>query len=300
MSGWEIILLRPLWLLALLPLTAVGWVLWRRQNALGDWERATDPEMLQALMRLGHVEDTAGQNRPLVLLLIAATVVVLSLCGPALERRGTQSYRNLDGVLFVVDASSSVTDHARWSQMLTMGRFGINALGTRPGGIIVFGGDAYVATDMTLDHLQLGQTFSLIEAGIVPDIGSRPHRALALSAQLLRDADVIAGDVLLFTDGSGLGPASLQATQEIVGHRARLSIVALNASTPEMKAHADLGSGQVFALEDVEGIGRFLSDDARARLERQEFPLLFWYDIGRYMLLLALVPIALLFRRGIA
>lgn len=299
MSGLELTLLRPGWLLALGALAGIGWSLLRRRGGLGDWQRAVDPALLAAMTALGRV-DSQSSRGPLWALLAALAVILLALSGPALERRDTLSYRNLDGVLFLVDASPSVTEDARWPQMLTMGRFGLASLGTRPGGLIVYGGDAYVATDMTGDHLQLGQTFSLLTPEIVPDGGSRPERALALAAQLLADAEVIAGDVVLFTDGDGLGPASLQAAAAIAEQGARLSLVSLLEPRPAFATHAAAGQGAVFTLEETDAFSDWMREEARTRLEAQDYPLLFWKDMGRYLLALALLPLLLLFRKGAA
>ncbi|WP_424968626.1 VWA domain-containing protein [Dinoroseobacter sp. S375] len=299
MTGLDVTLLRPVWLLALFALAGFGWWVLRRRGGLGDWQRAVDPALLRAMAALGRV-DSQSSRAPLWALLTTLAVILLALSGPAIERRETLSYRNLDGVLFVVDASASVTEDARWPQMLTMGRFGLAALGTRPGGLIVYGGDAYVATDMTGDHLQLGQTLSLLSAETVPDGGSRPERALALAAQLLADAEVIAGDVVLFTDGDGLGPASLRAAGEIAAQGARLSLVSLLEPRPGFATHAAAGQGAVFTLEQTDAFSDWVQEDARTRLEAQDYPLLFWKDMGRYLLALALIPLLLLFRKGAA
>jgi len=293
--NWDITLLRPFWLLALPLVVSAGWLLWSRRGGLGDWERVTNPALLQAMAALGRIE-RAPNRGPLLAGLSIIGLLALALSGPAIERRDTLSYRNLDGVLFLVDVSASVHEDPRWPQLLTMGRFGLAALGTRPGGLIVFGGDAYVATEMTHDHLQLGQTFSLIEPDTVPDKGSRPGRALDLAADLLRTAQVIAGDVVVFSDGAGLGPETLRQTAQIAEQGARVSFVGFDA-LPSLQSHAKAGKGHAFVLSDTEALGAWLSDDARARLERQDYPLLFWHDYGRYVLILTLVPLLLLFRR---
>ncbi len=294
----DVTLLRPIWLLALPLVVVLGWWLWSRRGSLGDWERVANPALLQAMAALGRIERTPGRG-PLLAGLAVIALIALAIAGPATERRDTLSYRNLDGVLFVVDASASVHEDARWPQMLTMGRFGLSALGTRPGGLIVYAGDAYLATEMTHDHLQLGQTFSLIDPATVPDKGSRPERALALAAELLTSAKVIAGDVVVFTDGAGFGPETLRQATEIAGQGARLSFVGYDAS-PDLQSHAAAGQGRAFTLADTEELGHWLDEDARARLERQDYPLLFWHDWGRYLLLLALIPLLLLFRREAA
>lgn len=299
MIGLDVTLLRPLWLLALIPLVVfVAWI-WMRPRGLGDWSKAADPALMQAMAALGRIDATASRA-PVLAATGALALIVLALSGPAIERRDTLSYRNLDGVLFLVDASVSVTDDARWPQILTMGRFALASLGTRPGGLIVFAGDAYVATDMTADHLQLGQTFSLLDETPVPDKGSRPERALQLAARMLSEAQVIAGDIVLFTDGDGLGPASLQAVAAIAAQGARVSLVSVHDPGPELATHAAAGGGTVFALTETEAMGAWLQEDARTRLERQDYPLLFWQDLGRYLLGLALIPVILLFRRETA
>ncbi len=299
MNDLDITLLRPLWLLVLPLLAGAGWWFWSRIGGFGDWDRATDPALMRAMAAIGRIEVSATRL-PLIALLATVGICVLALSGPAVERRDAQSFRNLDGVLFLVDASASVTEDARWPQMLTMGRFGVGALGSRPGGIIVFAGDAYVATDITMDHRQLGQTFSLIDADTVPDRGSRPERALALAQQRIEEADVLAGDVVLFTDGAGLGPASLLQAAGLAERGTRVSLVALGAPSPDMATHASAGGGAVFTLEQTDDLGRWLASDARMRLERTEYPVLFWRDLGRYVLFLALVPLLLLFRREAA
>ena len=299
MTGLDLTLLRPFWLLALPVLAVAGWVLLTRRGGLGDWQRAGDPALLRAMAALGRV-DTAASRLPTLAMLAALTLTVLALSGPAIERRETLSFRNLDGVLFVIDSSASVTEDVRWPQMLAMGRFGLASLGTRPGGLIVYGGDAYVASDMTLDHLQLGQTLSLIDAGIVPDKGSRPERALAMAATMLREAEVIAGDVVLFSDGAGLGPETLRLAAEIAGQGTRLSLVAPGQPDPAFDTHAAAGGGRVFTLDQTDALAAWLRQSARTRLEAQDYPLLFWKDMGRYLLLLALVPLLLLFRRPVA
>ncbi len=296
MTGLTFTLLRPWWLAGLLLLAGAGWWLYRRRGGLGDWQKAVDPALMQAMIALGRV-DSSASRAPLWAMLAVVAVTLVALAGPAVERREAVSFRNLDGVLFVVDTSASVTEDPSWPQLLTMGRFGLAALGTRPGGLIVFAGDAYVATDMTLDHVQLGQTFSLLSPATVPDPGSRPARGLALAADILRDADVIAGDVVLFTDGAGLGPETLRLAEQITQAGARLSLVATQTPDATFDTHATAGGGRVFSRAETDALAAWLSQSTRTRLEAQDFPLLFWKDLGRYLLCVAFVPFLLLFRR---
>ena len=110
----------------------------------------------------------------------------------------------------------------------------------------------------------------------------------------------MAGDVVLLTDGDGLGPESLQAAAAIAAQGSRVSVLSMHDPAPEMATHAAVGGGTVFGLDDGEALRLWLSEDARTRLERQDYPLLFWQDLGRYLIALALIPVLLLFRRETA
>lgn len=288
--------LRPMWLLALpLPLVC-GWWLWSRVTSIGDWHRAMDSNLLEALTALGRV-DSSTNRTPLIALLSFLIIVPVAMSGPSIERRDALSFRNLDAVFFVVDASPAVTENSNWPQVLTMGRFGIAALGTRPGGIIVYAGDAYVATDVTLDHRQLGQTFSLVDGGVVPDKGTRPERALMLARHRIENAGLLTADILLVTDGTGLGPATLEQVAQLADQGVRVSIIAAGDPDARMASHAKLGGGRVFGLEQADDLSRWLSVDARTRLEQADYPVLYWRDLGRYLLVIALLPLMFLFRR---
>ncbi|MEM8951036.1 MAG: vWA domain-containing protein [Pseudomonadota bacterium] len=300
MGGLDVTLLRPFWLLALLPLAMAGWWLIKRLGTLGAWREAAKPELLQALTELGWVDQRINRL-PLLAALLVVAIIILALSGPAAERRDSLSYRNLDGVLLLVDASRSMTEDRRWPQLMTMAQFAIAALGSRPGGLIVYAGDSYAATDLTVDHLQLGQTVSLIGEETVPDPGSRPERALIMASDVLQGAGIVAGDVILLTDGAGLGPASLEQAEALARQGVRLSMVSLNdGAPPQMISHAKIGGGRVFTTDQTDALTAWLRDDARTRLERQDYPLLFWRDYGRFLLILALIPLLMLFRRQAA
>ncbi len=293
MTGLDLVLLRPEWLLALPVIAGLAAWLWRSRRDAGDWSRVIDPALLAALAALGRI-DRARPGPTGLAALAAAALSAIALSGPAIERRDAAAFRNLDGVVFVLDASPSATGSESWEALRTMGRVGLAAFGARPGALVVFAGDAYVASDMTADTRQVGLTLSLVDTETVPDPGSRPDRGLALAARMLDEAGIIAGDVILLTDGGGIGPASYKAAAAIASRGARLSVV---SPDPSLAPLAEAGKGRAFGLEDGTALATFLAEDARTRLERQDYPLLFRADLGRYLLLLALLPALLLFRR---
>ncbi len=295
---WDLSLLRPMWLVALPVLALATVYLARRRAGIGDWSRAVDPALMEGLKALGRVHEGRATTAHRAAL-AAAALIALALVGPATERRDAVAFRNLDGVVFVLDASPSMTGGDDWAEAILMARYGLTALGSRPAGLIVFAGDAYVAGDMSGDLRELDQTLALVDAATVPDPGSRPARALAMAATMLAEAKIIAGDVVLVSDGGGLGPEALAEAEAIRGLGARLSVIRTAAAAPEpLAALAAAGGGRVFGPGDAEALRAHLSETARQRLERQNYPLPFFADHGRLLLILAAVPALLLFRRS--
>ncbi|QHQ36511.1 vWA domain-containing protein [Algicella marina] len=297
-------LLRPFWLLAIVAIAILAVRLYRRRNRIGDWESVIDPDLMAAMRALGRVE-TSPRHSANHLPLLAAALTALALTGPALERRDALSFRNLDGVIFVMDVSPSMTGSALWPATVTMGRVGVNALSTKPGALIVYAGDAYLAAPLTADTRNLGFTMTLLNDETVPDTGTRPALGLSRAAELLREARILAGDVVLMTDGAGLGPEALAQAAEIADIGGRLSVVYAPTErareTGEMRAQAEtlasLGGGRLYELNEANALAADLSNDATSRLEQQSYQLLVWRDFGRYLLLLALLPALGFFRR---
>ncbi|KMK65186.1 hypothetical protein [Puniceibacterium sp. IMCC21224] len=293
---FDLSLLRPLWLIALPALAVLAVLVRRRRTGLGDWDKVVDPALMAGLRALGRIDQQGAARRGMGAL-VAAGLIMLALAGPAIERRDAAAFRNLDGVVFVLDASPSVLQSDRWPQLLTMGRFGTGALGSRPGGLVVFAGDAYVAMDLTGDTRQLGQMLAVVDDDTLPDPGSRPERGLALAARMLSEAEVLAGDVVLLTDGGGLGAGAMEEAARIKGQGGRLSVVSLGSLGPEIQTLAATGGGQIFGLHETDAFAAFLAGQGRDRLEKQDYPLLFWADYGRWLLVLAMIPVLMLFRR---
>ncbi len=299
----DLVFLRPLWWLALPAVLALAVLRMRRGAGPGDWQASVEPHLMAAMAALGRV-DPGTRRGAGGLAFAAAGAICLALTGPAVPREGAATFRNLEGVVLAIDVSGSMTRDAAWPAVVRMARAALSALGTRPAALIVYAGDSYLAAPLTTDHLQLGQTVSLLDAETVPDRGNRPALALAQAQEVLDRAGILDGEVILFTDGEGLGPEALRAAQGLAATGARLSVVRAEttvAGTPQPGAAiaslAAVGGGAVYGTDQVAEFRRSLDGRRGARLERQDLRLLFLSDLGRYLLVLALLPVALMFRR---
>lgn len=300
----DIVFLRPLWVLAVPVALALMVLSLRRSARLGDWQSGIAPHLLTAMTSLGRIEAGRGHLTAALPFVVAAFVAV-ALSGPAVERRGAQTFRNLDGVVFVMDVSGSMTRDASWPAVVNMARAGLSQLGSRPAALIVYAGDSYLASPLTADHLQLGQSVSLLDDATVPDLGNRPTLALRMAADVLEDASILSGEVVLMTDGAGVSPDTIRAAERIAGLGASLSVVSAPTTVPgeylptfaTLETLAHVGNGAVYTIGDVATFMRDLKSGARDRLQRQDLKLLLLFDYGRYLLILALLPALLFFRR---
>jgi Ca-activated chloride channel family protein len=299
-------LLRPLWLLVLPAVAAIGYFSTSRGTALAGWDLAIDPALLAALHRLGRVVPGSGRRNwfPAA----TAALIALALVGPAKEARQGTTFRNLDGLVIVVDLSRSVTEGKHLAETLAAMRLVTQQAGTRPVALVVYGGDAYLASAFTTDLRALGTTIAVLDGETVPDTGSRPGRGLEVARRSLTDADIVAGDVILVTDGGGLGDAAFREADAIAALGSRVSILFVpasagppNAPPPDrsiVEALARAGGGEIADVLDPGVIAELIAQDWSSRLGTGDFAALIWRDYGRFLLLLALIPALALFRRG--
>jgi Ca-activated chloride channel family protein len=217
-------LLRPEWLLAMPALLLLALAIRRSASSPGAWGQAMDPHLMAAMRRLGRVE-SRGASAVAFLPVLAAAAIALALTGPAVERRDAAAFRNLDGSILVVDVSPSMVGDPAWPGVVTALRTALAGLGSKPAALVVAAGDAYVAAPLTADSRQVGMTLALIDGETVPDLGSRPALGLAEAVAMLDDAEILRGDVVLATDGGGLGPEALVEARRIADSGARLLVL---------------------------------------------------------------------------
>ena len=299
------VLLRPYWLLALPLLAVVAMIAAHRSRGLAGWERAVDPKLLATMQRLGSVVPGAARRKWLPILIAAP--IVLALAGPGLRDSNPPTFRNLDGIVLAMDVSRSVAEGGGLDDAEAAAQLVLQRAGSRPVMLIVYAGDAFVATAFTSDPEALGSTLAVLDAETVPATGSRPDRALALARRTLADASIINGDVVLITDGDGIGPAALAETTAMreAGMFVSAIYVEPNLQMADMPAPdsaglqrlAEAGGGFYAAASEPWTVADGIGQRAASRLESSDYAVLFVTDYGRYLLVLALIPALALFRR---
>ncbi len=193
--------LRPEWFLALPPLLALLFWLARRQLRSRSWQAVCDPELLPHLL-LGRSVRRA--NWPIWLLLTGLLCAVVALAGPTWKRQPQPVFRQQSALVILFDLSRSMLAADLKPNRLLRARIKIeDLLRQRQEGqtaLIVFAADAFTVTPLTEDRHTIEALLESLHPEIVPVQGSDPSLAIERGVELLRQAGLTSGRLLLVTD----------------------------------------------------------------------------------------------------
>lgn len=194
MSDFEF--LTPLWLLALIPLAAIlFWLATHKQS--------------QGLIA-NHIASALGiENRnktKSVLLLIALSwlIAVIALAGPSFEKQTRPSYTNSNARILVMDMSLSLYATDIKPNRLTQARY--KALDLLKGwtegstGLVAYAGDAYTVSPLTSDSATIANLLPNLSPDIMPYQGANAASGVKLAIEMLRNAGMARGELILLTD----------------------------------------------------------------------------------------------------
>jgi Ca-activated chloride channel family protein len=314
--------LRPWWFLALLPVLGLLLALWR-SRAGGDsaWRRVFDPELLDRLW----LEPPGRSSRlPLWLLGLGWLLAVLALAGPAWERQPEPVWQTQTSRVLILDLSPSMDVADLAPSRLERARFKIQDIlaRSREGrtGLVVFGGESHTVTPLTDDGDTITNLLSALSTEIVPMSGDRGAPALALAGDLLQQAGVKQGELLLFSDGMVDPAAALTVARRLRSQGYRLSVLGVGSvqGAPVPRAGGGFGKMARLPLEALQelahaggGVFSLMSADDRdlARVllqpghstslqEQGDSGVERWIEAGVWLLPVLLLLAATGFRRG--
>lgn len=297
-------LLRPWWLLALPVLAGIGWRR-GRGGRLAGWTAAMDPSLSRAMERFGRVLPGKPPGRWLPLTL--AAVLVIALSGPALRTSEAPVFRNLDGVVVVMDLSRSVALGGGLAGAVAAGRLVTEAAAGRPVALVVYAGDAYLASPFTTDARAVGTTIAALDGETVPEAGSCLRCALAVTRGMLAETGTLASDVIVISDGAGIA-AVVEEVAGLVAAGARISTLAVGAPAavsdmppPDpgaLAALAEQGGGWSGEAAHPGAVLDAIAARPGSGALGADLAGLSYTDLGRYLVVLPLMLSLGLFRRS--
>ncbi len=195
-------LLRPWWLLALLPAVWLTWRSWRIQNSQSDWSNVVDAALLPHLLD----NDQSPRRRYWPLLLLTAWIIAtLAISGPAWKKQPQPLYMQASALVILLDLSRSMDANDITPSRLTHARHKIlDILAQRKEGqtgLVVYTDHAYVVSPLTDDNRTIANLVPALSSDIMPSQGSRLSVAIQRANKLLDDAGFQAAQLLVISDG---------------------------------------------------------------------------------------------------
>lgn len=320
--------IRPTWLLAVIPYLAILILMFRNKLSQGNWSAVCDAALLPYLLQ----QKPVNQSRwPLTAGAIAALLVIIALAGPTWERLPSPVFRNDSALVIALDLSRSMDAADIKPTRLIMARYKIaDILKQRKDGqsaLLVYAGDAFTVTPLTDDTETIDSQLSALNTDIMPSQGSNTVSALEKAVELLKQAGLQKGRILLVTDGVdvdktiaavktldkyqlsilGVGtddgaPIALPEGGFLKDERGNIVVAKLNSGELAKLAQAGNGVYQTITAKDTDIQTLLANLDRPAREQgKQNDNLLLeqWADQGPWLLLLVLPLAALTFRKGL-
>ncbi len=195
-------LLRPYWLLAIIPLVLLIWLRKKSQNYSRSWSSVVDPELLPHLL---HGKTATQARSHSALLFILGLLAIIALAGPAYEKRPQPVFKTKSALIILLDLSRSMDATDIKPSRLQRARFKVeDILKLRREGqtaLIAYAADAYVVSPLTEDSETITAQLPALETAIMPAQGSRLDRALLKAQELFSNAGHNRGQLIVITDG---------------------------------------------------------------------------------------------------
>lgn len=194
-------LLRPWWLLTLLPLFWVFKNLWAAQNPIGKWRNVIAPHLLKVmLVRHGR----ASWFNPLSVSMLVILLSVLALSGPSWKQQPSPFSEDIAALVIALDVSSSMQQSDIQPSRLERAKQKVqDLLKLRPGGqvgLIVYAGSAHSVIPLTNDADVINNFLNAIVTEMMPRKGKFPEKVLPIAEQMLSTSSV-PGTLLIIGDG---------------------------------------------------------------------------------------------------
>ena len=321
--------LRPDWLWAIPVVAGLTLFLARRRLAPGSWQAVIDPALAPYILSRTQVSRLSYRWW---LTMIGGLLAALALAGPSWNRVEQPVFRSEQAIVIALDLSRSMDAQDLTPSRLTRARLKIlDILERRASGqtaLVVYSSNAFTVTPLTTDADTVAALVNSLSTDIMPSRGSYPLAAINKGQQLLEQAGVALGEVLLITDG-GTSPAAEAAAEELQNAGFSLSVLAVgttegapipragggfvtdrsgNIAVPRLEASglrrlAAAGGGRFAVMTaDESDLDTLLSDEVGSASGSDSDESLAtdqWQEEGPWLLLL-LVPIAALaFRKGL-
>ncbi|MFT6952262.1 MAG: Ca-activated chloride channel family protein, partial [Paraglaciecola sp.] len=323
--------LRPLWLMALIPLILLVAVITYLHKQQSGWQSVLAGHLYTHLVTSENSKQT---KPPLYLLAVGWVLATLAIAGPTWERLPQPVYQLHSGKVVVIDMSLSMRATDVKPNRLARARYKaidlVNAIAEGETGLVAYAGDAFTISPLSSDGQNLTTLIPSLTPEIMPVAGSEPYLGLLAAIELLTNAGYQQGEIFWITDGIENNQVN-EVNKLLRNTPFRLSILAVGTeegapiqltngdfmkdssgaivlpklSVSNLRTLASTGRGRYIAMSsDDEDIDYLKNQSLLERQNKQQDEQSAdnfgdkWKEMGPYLLLLILPLAAYGFRRG--
>ena len=293
---------------------------------IGNWEKLIDKRLLPYVMSRRQLSD--NQYKWWLISLISV-LSIIALAGPTWERIEQPSFRTDQSLVIALDLSRSMNAQDITPNRLTRAKLKIlDILERRQGAqvaLIVYSANAFTVTPLTSDTDTIIALINSIDTSIMPSRGSYPALAIDKGLQLLNQASVSNGEIILVTDG-GITSDSFSSAQKLRDEGYRLSALGIGSmngapipketggfitdntgqitisrlEVDDLKDLVEIGGGNYTSItSNDQDIDTLLSEVYSAVRESDDSVTTDqWKEFGPWLLLIVVPFGSLLFRKG--
>lgn len=244
--------IRPEWLIAL-PIVITLWWFVRKASQHQQWRQYFPQPMLEAL----QVNGAQQSNLWHWWLLICWLVLTFAMAGPTWIKQPVPLIKNQNAVVIALDLSPSMLAEDLTPNRLTRAKFKlIDILEKQEDGqiaLIAYAGDSHTVSPLTDDPKTIESLLPALHPDVMPSSGSNIESAIELAQALLQDAGVLAGEILVLTDG--MTEQAIENVKDEFNSAHRLSILGVGSAkaVPVKTSDGSLvrGSGGEIVLASV-------------------------------------------------
>lgn len=297
-------LLRPWWLLLLIPFVFLIWRVYCFKPGLDAWAAICDSPLFSNLVA---EQGRQRQWSPFVWLLSALFFLILAMTGPTWSKLPVPAYQPLQPRVIVLDMSDDMLENDLSPNRLARARFKLRDLLAHKEsgqfGMVVYTGEPFVVSPLTDDGQTIAALLPMLNPEIMPVSGSNLAAALGEAAQLIKQAGYAKGEILILT-GDAPDQQAISAASKLAGRGVKISVLPMTAASvisPQFRRLAQAGKGSLIPLQASSAdLDQWLQesqkDQTLALAKEDDLPL--WRDQGPWFLIPALCLLLPVFRRG--
>ena len=188
-------------LLLLIPLAIAFWYGAQRFSRSSEWADYIPKHMLAVL----RVQNETKSSWLRWAWLAIWVIICMAAAGPSWVKQSTPALQNQSATVILLDLSPSMLAQDLKPNRLTRAKFKLidilRRLGDGQVALVAYAGDAHTVSPLTDDPATIEALLPALYPNIMPSQGSNTEAAMRLAQQLLTDAGLNSGQILLLSDG---------------------------------------------------------------------------------------------------